>query len=256
MEKMDRKQWIAAAEALVPLTDPAVLAQLKAYPDTGDVRVAGVSGHVIAKINTPAGAIVIGSKEPARYDLDALGDVAAVVAQGSDNRFYEGTTSLERPVLVVLSLGGHNVYQATKPGVQGGAILGVSMLLNLEGGNRYEAQDVAQGSALAGVGILLDYGGKNVYRGLSAGCRGTPWAAWACWSAAAARTISTPPCGPKATAPRWASGCWTIWAATIIIIAAASTRTPTSPKPPVTKGTGKASAPASGKWATAGSACC
>jgi hypothetical protein len=50
--------------------------------------------------------------------------------------------------------------------VQGGAILGVSMLLNLEGGNRYEAQDVAQGSCLAGVGILLDYGGNNVYRGL------------------------------------------------------------------------------------------
>jgi hypothetical protein len=166
MEKMDRSAWIAAAEAMVPLTDPKVLEQLKQYPETGNVRVEGVSGRVVAKIDTPAGAIVIGSREPAVYNLDAMPGVAAVVTLGGNNKFHEGTTSLERPVLVVLNLGGKSVYQGTKPGVQGGAILGVSMVVNLEGGNVYEARDVAQGSCLSGVGIVLDFGGDNKYRGL------------------------------------------------------------------------------------------
>jgi hypothetical protein len=166
MEKVDRSAWIAAAEALVPLTDPKLLEQLKQYPDTGNLRVEGVSGRVVAKIDTPAGAIVIGSREPGTYRLDAMRGVAAVVTLGGGNTFDEGTTSLDRPVLVLLSLGGKNVYHATKPGVQGGAILGVSMLVNLEGENSYEAQDVAQGSCLAGVGILLDFGGNNKYRGV------------------------------------------------------------------------------------------
>jgi hypothetical protein len=166
MEKMNRGAWITAAEALVPLTDPKLLDSLKRYPDAGDVPVEGVQGRVVARIETPAGAVVISGKEPCTFDLDAMRDLAAVVTLGSGNTFREGTTSPQRPVLVLLGLGGRNVYHASKPGVQGGAILGVSLLLNREGNNVYEAQDVAQGSCLAGVGILLDYGGNNKYRGL------------------------------------------------------------------------------------------
>ena len=166
IERMDRNALINAADALVPLTDVRILQQLKQYPDTGSVRVEGVTGHVVAKINTPAGAIVIGGKEPNVYQLDVMKDVAAVIDLGGENAFYEGTTSLDRPVLIVLALGGNNVYKASKPGVQGAAILGVSMVVNLEGGNQYQAGDVAQGSAIAGVGILVDFGGKNRYRGL------------------------------------------------------------------------------------------
>ena len=61
-KKMDRGAMVTAAEALVPLTDPELLDQLKNYPDTGDVFVPGVTGHVVAKIETPAGAIIIGGK--------------------------------------------------------------------------------------------------------------------------------------------------------------------------------------------------
>ncbi len=92
--------------------------------------------------------------------------VAAVIDLGRGNVYYEGTCSLQRPVLVVLNLGGGNLFKATSPGVQGSAILGVSMLVNLEGGNRYDALDVAQGSALAGVGMLVEFGGNNKYHGV------------------------------------------------------------------------------------------
>ena len=166
MERMDRSALVSAAEALVPLTDPKLLEQLKHYPDSTSVQVPGVTGHVVAKIATPAGAIVIGGKEANTYRLDDMPDVAAVIDLGGNDVYEEGTVSLERPVLVIIDLAGNDTYRASKPGVQGGAIMGVSMLLDLEGDDVYMARDVAQGSALAGVGILIDYAGNDRYSGV------------------------------------------------------------------------------------------
>ena len=166
MEKMDRSAMLTAAEALVPLTDPDLLDQLKNYPDSGNVTVAGVTGHVVAKIETPAGAIIIGGKEPNTYHLDSLGDVALVIDLGDENTYHDGTVSINRPLLVNINLGGSNVYRSAKPAVQGGAILGVSMIVNAEGGNHYDANDLAQASAIGGVGIIVEFGGKNTYRGV------------------------------------------------------------------------------------------
>ena len=155
-------------------------------PDDGDVHVPGRRrAGWWRKIDTPAGAIVIGGKGTNTYQLDHMPDVAAVIDLGGDNSIYEGTVLAGSARAGRHRPGGGNVYRATKPGVQGGAILGVSMLVNLEGGNIYEAQDVAQGSCLAGVGILIDYGGNNAIAA-SAACRDRPWAASASSSAAAA----------------------------------------------------------------------
>ena len=143
-----------------------MLDQLKNYPDNGNVYVAGITGHVVAKIETPAGAIIIGGKEANTYDLDSLGDVALVIDLGGENTYNDGTVSVDRPLLVNVNLGGHNVYRSAKPAVQGGSILGVSMIVNAEGGNRYEADDLAQGSTIGGVGIIVEFGGENTYRGV------------------------------------------------------------------------------------------
>ncbi len=166
IEKINRVSLLAAAEALTPLSDPRLLEQLKALPYDGDLVVPGVTGRVLAKIDTPAGSIIVGGKERNTYQLDKMRDAAAVIDLGGGDTFYEGTVGLDRPVLVVIDLGGDNVYQGHQAGIQGGAVLGVSMLLNVGGNNTYEALDVAQGSALAGVGIQIDYGSHNRYRGL------------------------------------------------------------------------------------------
>ena len=166
MERMDRSALVRAAEALVPLSDPKLLEQLKHYPDSTSIQVPGVTGHVIAKIATPAGAIVIGGKEANTYRLDDMPDVAAVIDLGGNDVYEEGTVSPERPVLLIIDMAGNDTYRASKPGVQGGAIMGVSMLLDLEGDDVYMAHDVAQGSALAGVGILIDYAGNDRYSGV------------------------------------------------------------------------------------------
>ncbi len=130
------------------------------------MKVAGVTGRVVAKIDTPSGAIIVGGKGPNTYELDKMRDVAAVIDLGGGNTYYEGTVGLDRPVLLIITLGGNNTFSGSQPGIQGGAVLGVSMLLTLGDHNTYEAQDIAQGSALAGVGIQIDYGADNRYRGI------------------------------------------------------------------------------------------
>ena len=79
MEKMDRAKMVEAGEAMVPITDPKLLEQLKQLPEDGNVDVPGVMGHVVAKIDTPAGAIVIGGKGGNTYRLDNMPGVAAVI---------------------------------------------------------------------------------------------------------------------------------------------------------------------------------
>jgi hypothetical protein len=157
---------LAAGEALAPLTDVRLLEQLKGLPEDGNVKVEGVTGRVVARFDTPAGAIIVGGKGPNTYQLDKMGDVAAVIDLGGDDTYVDGIVGLARPVLVLIDLAGNDVYKGTRPGIQGGAILGVSMLLDLEGNDTYQAVDVAQGSCVAGIGILVDYAGNDRYLGL------------------------------------------------------------------------------------------
>jgi len=68
-------------------------------------------------------------------------------------------------VLIVIDLAGDDTYRGTKPGIQGSAILGASLLVDQAGNDTYAAVDVAQGSALGGVGILVDTAGNDKYVG-------------------------------------------------------------------------------------------
>lgn len=165
MEKMDRNALFAAADALGPLADVKLLEQLKGLSFDGDIKVPGVTGRVLAYIDTPGGAIVIGGKESNTYELDKMTDVACVIDLGGNDTYIEGVVAMERPVLVVMDLVGNDVYRGTKPGIQGGSLLGVSMLLDLEGDDLYQAGDLAQGSSMGGVGILIDYAGNDRYIG-------------------------------------------------------------------------------------------
>lgn len=166
LEKMDRDAVWACAERLVVLTDPELLKQLRQLPDDARLTVDGVTGPVVARISTPAGTILIGGKGSNVYQLDRLTDVVCVIDLGGNDGYVDGVTSLQRPVLVLIDLDGNDIYRSAKPGVQGAAVLGVSMVLDLAGDDKYQAQDVAQGSAIGGVGMLIDYAGNDEYLGL------------------------------------------------------------------------------------------
>lgn len=168
MERMDRGALHAAAEDLVLLADPRVLDQLAAIPDRQGppMQVPGVTGSIAKVMETPAGTIVVGGRGDNTYQLDQMPRVAAVLDLGGNDAYYEGTVSLRRPVLVVVDLAGDDRYVGKKPGIQGSAVMGISMLIDRSGNDKYQAVDVAQGSALCGVGMLIDFGGNDTFLGL------------------------------------------------------------------------------------------
>ncbi|NQU24879.1 MAG: hypothetical protein HQ567_26650, partial [Candidatus Nealsonbacteria bacterium] len=131
--KLDRNAMHDAAEALVPITDPQLLEQLRSLPDDATATVEGVTGTMVRRIDTSGGGIVIGGKGKNVYQLDQMPGVNVVIDLGGDDVYYEGTVSLRRPVLIVIDLDGNDAYEGRKPGVQGAASMGVSMLLDFAG---------------------------------------------------------------------------------------------------------------------------
>jgi len=172
MEKMDRGGIHDAAQALAPLVDPQLLAALGKLSEEErpsgprSPSVAGVTGSVVRHMLTPAGTIVVGGRGTNTYQLDEMTEVSAVIDLGGDDVYYEGSVSLRRPVLVTIDLEGDDSYRGTNPGIQGGAILGIAMLIDADGDDVYQARDVAQASCLAGAGLLVDMAGNDTYVGL------------------------------------------------------------------------------------------
>ncbi|MCC7193070.1 MAG: hypothetical protein IT444_09860 [Phycisphaeraceae bacterium] len=166
LEKLDRRAWIRAAYAVVPLVDTAFLTRLTDFKtDHNQPATPGATGPIVQIINTAEGKIVVGGREANQYNLDEMKDVAAVVDLGGDDTYLEGTTSDERPVLIVIDLAGDDTYRGEKSGIQGSPILGVSILIDAAGNDSYTARDIAQGSALSGVGMLIDLRGDDKYVG-------------------------------------------------------------------------------------------
>lgn len=165
LEKMDRVALSHSAGALASLSYSKCLAALARIETNVAPTVAGAGGKLLQELKTPHGTILVGGPEANEYNLDELADIAVVIDHGGNDTYIEGTTTEKRPVLVVIDLAGDDTYRGTKPGIQGSAILGVSMLIDQAGNDTYTAADVAQGSALGGVGILIDNADNDTYVG-------------------------------------------------------------------------------------------
>jgi hypothetical protein len=153
-EKLDRRELLTAAAALSAATDPELLASF-----------AKLEADDVGTHETPHGKIVVGGAESSTYRLDELEDGCVVIDLGGDDTYIEGTTTERRPILVVIDLAGNDTYEGERPGIQGAAILGAALLVDMAGNDRYTAKDIAQGSALAGIGMLVDHNGNDTYLG-------------------------------------------------------------------------------------------
>ncbi len=165
LEKVDRNGLHDAASALTPLADPAVLAQLAGLAEEEGHSIEGATGNIAQLITTPAGTVVVGGRGANDYQLDRMTGVVAVIDLGGDDVYREGMVSFQRPLLVTIDLAGSDTYSGKNPGIQGSAILGVGMLVDAEGNDKYQGYDVAQASCLGGVGILIDNAGNDSYAG-------------------------------------------------------------------------------------------
>jgi hypothetical protein len=168
MDRVDKAALYDGAEALIPLTNTALLDLLMQLPDDAFQNVM-LNGQRVQRLTTAAGDIIIGGRGGRNvYDLDSpeMREVICVISRGDDDTFREGVCNLNRPVLVIIAMGKNNTFVGTNPGIQGGSIMGISMLLDRAEQSTYSAADVAQGSTMGGVGILINYEGTNSYKGL------------------------------------------------------------------------------------------
>jgi hypothetical protein len=167
MEKMDKAGQYDAAEALIPLTNTALLALLDKLPEEAFPTVS-LSGQKVQRLSTSAGDIIIGGRENNIYDLDSqeMREVVCVIDLGGNDFYREGTCNLSRPIFVTIDLHGNDNYNGTKPGIQAGSVLGVSMLVDAEGDDIYSGGDIVQGSTIGGTGMLFDFAGHDSYKAL------------------------------------------------------------------------------------------
>jgi hypothetical protein len=167
IEKTDKAGLWDAAEALLPLTNTALL-QLLDKLDINSLPATMIAGQKVHRIYTPAGDIIVGGRENNVYDLDSsdMKDVACIIDLGGNDSYRDGTCNLDRPVLAIIDLHGNDVYSGSQAGIQGGSVLGVSILVDAEGDDKYSAGDVAQGSTIGGAGMLFDFGGNDSYKGV------------------------------------------------------------------------------------------
>ncbi len=164
LTKMDMQPIHRAARSLAALADPKLLEALSHIPAQQVQPIQGVKGSITAVIETKAGKIIVGGTEANEYALDEMDGVCGVIDPGGNDTYIEGSVGDKRPALVILDLAGNDTYRGEKPGIQGGAILGLSLLVDVAGDDVYEAHDVAQGSCVGGAGILVDMAGNDKYR--------------------------------------------------------------------------------------------
>ncbi|NIM98680.1 MAG: hypothetical protein GTO24_11560 [candidate division Zixibacteria bacterium] len=124
------------------------------------------------EVVTEKGLIVIGTAESDNYEY-SLPPLLILDGGGDDNYSFSGYTE-KYPLSAIIDLSGNDRYisaDTTKPGI-GGAVMGMSVVVDKTGDDYYEGTTITQGCGIFGVGILLDYEGDDTYvaESYSQGC--------------------------------------------------------------------------------------
>ena len=134
------------------------LARHRSLLDAVGAAGAALAPDEVRSFDTPWGPIVIAGtgrhwhRKPAAVLIDLGGD-----------DFYTQPASGE--INIVIDLGGDDAYEASFDVAHGAAMLGVSLLYDASGNDRYLAQRWGLGAAACGVAVLIDDAGDDVYRG-------------------------------------------------------------------------------------------
>ncbi len=136
----------------------------------GVIHVPGVDGEILAVFETPWGLLIIGGEGPNRYAPHAFDDVAFVVDLGGDDvyrgRAASAVGTLRRTLSAVIDLSGDDSYDGRGiPFAVGGAVLGVSALIDGEGDDVYREDDGSLGAGFFGVGVCVDRAGRDIFDG-------------------------------------------------------------------------------------------
>ncbi len=115
------------------------------------------------EVKTGKGLIVIGSTGDDVYEY-FVPPLMIIEGGGNDTYKFSGYPD-NYPLTVIIDFAGDDHYlstDSTEPGI-GGAILGMSILIDRAGNDRYEGVNVTQGAGIFGVGIVQDTDGDDIY---------------------------------------------------------------------------------------------
>ena len=166
LAQIDEEAMASALLWLAQLADTAPLQRLAtALADAEPLReaVPGASGELLYVATTSAGRIVVGGRAENRY----TGRFALVIDLGGDDVYLHqvGRVDGEQALSAIIDLAGDDEYSATADFAQAGALLGVALVLDLAGNDRYLAARFAQGATVGGGALLIDWAGDDEYSG-------------------------------------------------------------------------------------------
>ncbi len=120
------------------------------------------------RIETPLGAIAIASP---RDDLHRGADPFLLIDPGGADRYVAAAGArFDHPVAIAIDLAGNDAYAAadTLSPAFGAGALGVGILIDEGGDDRYRGGHLCLGAGLIGVGILIDRAGIDSYEAITA----------------------------------------------------------------------------------------
>ncbi len=167
-DRIDETELLAAAQAVAGLADDgwlraarAAFTNLKPAPQ----QLPWVTGTVMLAKETPAGWIVIGGREPNAY-RETEQRVALLLDLGGNDTYagFAAPADETQGISVVIDLDGDDVYEAGPLGLATGR-LGVGLVVDLEGNDQYRLAAGSGGVGFAGIGLLVDKEGDDRYEG-------------------------------------------------------------------------------------------
>ena len=116
------------------------------------------------EITTPYGLIIIGTKENDTYEYKY--PPLLILDPGGDDTYRLSGYPIRYPLSAIIDVAGIDKYiseDSTAAGI-GGAILGMSVVIDKAGDDLYDSKNVAQGCGIFGVGVVMDNNGNDKYR--------------------------------------------------------------------------------------------
>jgi hypothetical protein len=115
------------------------------------------------EIMTEKGLIVVGTSGSDIYEYPS--PPLLIIDGGGDDIYRFSGYPDKYPLTAIIDGSGNDRYisvDSTKPGI-GGAVMGMSIVVDKGGDDYYEGVNIAQGAGIFGVGILLDSQGNDIY---------------------------------------------------------------------------------------------
>jgi HEAT repeat protein len=121
-------------------------------------RPAEVSGDIVYFGMSALGPVVIGGSSSNTYS----GCFAVILDAGGDD-IYDLTHHREVAFRLIIDGGGNDIYRSPDSAALAGATFGTSVIMDLAGGDIYDAGSISLGAAICGGALLYDREGDDSY---------------------------------------------------------------------------------------------